>query len=148
MCLYVLTASFWCALRVPNKNDAPFVFTSGCLSRVIYVICVCLYIVVLNTYCVVFLVCFYSSCVPYVVSFSGLSIFIAPSVFSNVYILLSEQRCHKERSNSKKKNNWISQRKINLHTYNLTYDDYNLKPFRINEPATFIIWAYCILHLF
>ena len=28
---------------------------------------------------------FSSSCVPYVASFSGLSFFIAPSVFSNVY---------------------------------------------------------------
>jgi len=42
----------------------------------------------LQTYCVVFLFCFSSSCVHYVASFSGLSIFfvgIAPSVFSNVY---------------------------------------------------------------
>ena len=35
----------------------------------------CLCIVVSNTYCVVFLFCSSSSCVPYVVSFSGLSIF-------------------------------------------------------------------------
>jgi hypothetical protein len=26
------------------------------------------------------------SCVPYVASFSGLSLFIAPSVFSNIYL--------------------------------------------------------------
>ena len=38
-----------------------------------------------NTYCVVFLFCFSSSCVPYVTSFSGLSIFDCRSVFSNVY---------------------------------------------------------------
>jgi hypothetical protein len=38
-----------------------------------------------NTYCGVFLFCFSSSCVPYVVSFSELSIFITPSVSSNVY---------------------------------------------------------------
>ena len=37
-----------------------------------------------NTYCVVFLLCFSSFCVPYVASFSGLSIFDSPSVFSNV----------------------------------------------------------------
>jgi hypothetical protein len=49
----------------------------------IYVICVCLRVVVSNTYCVVFLFCFSSSCVPYIASFSGLSILIAPSVFSN-----------------------------------------------------------------
>jgi hypothetical protein len=34
---------------------------------------------------VVFLFCLSSSCVPYVVSFSGLSILVCPSVFSNVY---------------------------------------------------------------
>jgi hypothetical protein len=31
-----------------------------------------------NTYCVVFLFCFSSSCVPYVAGFSGLSIFDCP----------------------------------------------------------------------
>jgi hypothetical protein len=35
-------------------------------------------IVVSNTYCVVFLFCFSSSCVPDVASFSGLSIFDCP----------------------------------------------------------------------
>ena len=84
-------------------------------ARVIHVICVCLCIVVSSTYCVVFLLCLSSSCVPYVASFSGLYIFdcpfgilyrlfvlclvypmlpvsldctflIAPSVFSNVYL--------------------------------------------------------------
>ena len=44
-------------------------------SRLIYVICVCLRIVVSNTQCVVFLIYLSSSCVPYVSSFSGLSIF-------------------------------------------------------------------------
>ena len=38
----------------------------------------CLRIVVSNTYCVVFLFCFSSSCVPYVVSFSGLSFYDCP----------------------------------------------------------------------
>jgi hypothetical protein len=32
------------------------------------------------------LVCFSSSCVPYVASFSGMSFLIASSVFSNVYV--------------------------------------------------------------
>jgi hypothetical protein len=41
--------------------------------------------VVSNTYCVVFLFCFSSSCVLYVDSFSGISILVAPSVFSSVY---------------------------------------------------------------
>ena len=43
-----------------------------------------------NTYCVVFLFCFSSSCVPYVAIFSELSFFlIVPSLFSNVYQTLS-----------------------------------------------------------
>ena len=36
-------------------------------------------------YFVVFLFCLSSSCVPYVASFSGLSMLIVPSVFSNIY---------------------------------------------------------------
>jgi hypothetical protein len=39
-----------------------------------------------STQCVVFLLCFSSSCVPFVASFSGLSNLIAFSVFSNVYL--------------------------------------------------------------
>ena len=44
-------------------------------SCLIQVICVCLCIVVFNTYCVVFLFCFSSYCVPYAASFSVLYIF-------------------------------------------------------------------------
>ena len=39
-------------------------------SSLNYVICVCLHIVVSNSYCVVFLFCFSLSCVPYVASLS------------------------------------------------------------------------------
>jgi hypothetical protein len=46
-------------------------------SYLIYVICVCLRTVVSNTYCGVFLLCLSSFCIPYVPSFSGLSILIA-----------------------------------------------------------------------
>ena len=53
-----------------------------------YVIYVCLCIVVSNTYCVVFLFWLSSSCVLYVARFSGLSILIAPSEFSNVYFYI------------------------------------------------------------
>ena len=63
-------------LWFPHKYDVRFVFTSSCLSCLIYVICVCLRILVSNTDCVVF--CFSSSCVLYVASFSGLSIFDCP----------------------------------------------------------------------
>ena len=55
-------------------------FVGSCL---ICVMCVCLCVVMSNRRCVVFLFCFSSSCVPYIASFSGLSILIAPSVFSN-----------------------------------------------------------------
>jgi hypothetical protein len=75
MCLYVLSSVLWCPLRFPHKNDVRFVFISSAVVCLIYVICVCLRIVVSNTYCVAFLLCFSSSCVLYVASFSGLSIF-------------------------------------------------------------------------
>ena len=42
------------------------------------------YTLFINTYCVVFGFCLSCSCVPHVTSFSGLSIFGCPSVFSNV----------------------------------------------------------------
>jgi hypothetical protein len=70
------------------KNDVRFVFTSSCLwegSCLIYVICDYLRILVSNTYCVVFLFCFTSSCVPYC------PFVIAPSVFSNAYWTNIEQ---------------------------------------------------------
>ena len=57
------------------------------VSCLIYVICVCLRIVVSITYCVVFLFCFSSSCVPYVARFSRLTMFYCPSVFSNVLLV-------------------------------------------------------------
>jgi hypothetical protein len=49
-----------------------------------YLRCLCLCIVVFNTYCVVFLFCFSSSMLP--VSLDCPFV-IAPSLFSNVYIL-------------------------------------------------------------
>ncbi len=71
------------------QDDVRFVLIIRYLwegSCLIYVICTCLRIVVSKTYCVVFLFCLSSSCVSYVASFSGLSIVIAPSVFSSVYL--------------------------------------------------------------
>jgi hypothetical protein len=52
----------------------------------IQVMFVCLRIVVSNTYCVLFLLCFSSSCGPYVASFSGLS-FLPLTYFFNYYII-------------------------------------------------------------
>jgi hypothetical protein len=49
-----------------------------------YLRCLCLCIVVTNTYCVVFLFCFSSSMLPFSLDCPFL---IAPSIFSNVYIL-------------------------------------------------------------
>ena len=70
------------SVTIPHKNYVRFVFTSSCLkegSCLIYVICVCLRVMVSNTYCVVlFLFCFSSSSVPYVPSFSEISIFDCP----------------------------------------------------------------------
>ena len=87
-------------IYVPHKNDVRFLFISSCLyegSCHIYVICVCLGIVVSNTYCIVFLLWFiFVLCILYCqflwnVNFwlhfrhSLMSIFVAPSVFSNDY---------------------------------------------------------------
>ena len=78
--------TFWvpyCDIRCDftHRNDVLFVYNSSCLyegSCPIYAMCVCLCIVVSNTYCVVFLFCFSSSCISYATSFSGLSIFDCP----------------------------------------------------------------------
>jgi hypothetical protein len=51
----------------------------------IYFICVCLRIVVSNTYCVVFLFCFFFVLCTLCCQFLWIVFFIAPSVFSNVY---------------------------------------------------------------
>ena len=71
-----------------KKNDIRFVFTYSCLyegSCLIYVICVCLCIVMSNTYCVVF--CFSPSYVPMLPVSLDWPFLILPSVLSNVYIL-------------------------------------------------------------
>ena len=77
MCLYVLCSVLWCPLRFPHKKDVRFfsylqLFVES--SYLIYVMCVCLRIMLSNIFCVAFLFCFSSSCVPYVGSFSRLSI--------------------------------------------------------------------------
>ena len=60
-------------------------------SRLIYVMCVWLRIVVSYIYCVVLLVCVSSSCVPYVASFSGLSTFDCQYSLTFIYYL--QPRC-------------------------------------------------------
>ena len=70
ICIYVLT--FWVQCYVVwflNNNYVRFLFTSRCLQKGPCIICI------------VFLYCFSSSCVPYVASFSGLSIFLNSLTF-------------------------------------------------------------------
>ena len=68
------------------------------------VICVCLRIVVSNT-CVMFLFVSFYFVLPYIFySFSGLFVFIAPSVFSNVYL---EDKSKHQRDNWSRKY-WVS----------------------------------------
>jgi hypothetical protein len=81
MCLYILSSVLWYPLRFPHINDVRFVIISGCLYEcacLICVVCVCWRMMVSVTYCAVFLFYFSSSCVPYVTSFSGLSIVDCP----------------------------------------------------------------------
>ena len=58
------------------------------LSKVVFVICVCLRIVVSSTYCVVFLVCLSLRLVyPMLLVFLDCPFLITPSVFANVYLV-------------------------------------------------------------
>ena len=86
-----LSSVSWCPLWFPHKHDVRSVFTSSCLQEglcLAYVVCVCFRIVVSNTYCVVFLFCFCSSCVACIASFSGLSIFDCPfGILFRVFIV-------------------------------------------------------------
>ena len=56
MCLYVLSSMLLCGLRFLHEKGVQFVFTSCCLCEGwgLYIICVCLRIVVSNTYSGVF----------------------------------------------------------------------------------------------
>ena len=84
----------WCPLRIPHNNDVRFGFTSRCLyegSCLISVICVCLRIVVSNTYSGV--LCFWFVCLRHVHPNLPVSLdcsyLIVHSVFSNVYLPVS-----------------------------------------------------------
>ena len=60
-------------------------------SHVLFTLFVFVYVIVVsNAYCVVFLLCLFWSCVPYVACFSVLSILIAHSVLSTVYLIVSD----------------------------------------------------------
>jgi hypothetical protein len=94
MCLYVLNSVLWCLLRFLHENDVRFVFISSCF---IYVICACCRKVLSNTYCVLFLFCFSSSCILLynilLPVFLDCSFLIVTSVFSNVYSIMSICMC-------------------------------------------------------
>jgi len=88
-CCFILLCvfTFWvpcCHVRYDFRiktmfgSSLPPVVCRKAHECLIYVICVCLRIVRCNTYCVVFLFYFSSSCVPNVASFSGLSILDCP----------------------------------------------------------------------
>ena len=70
----------------------------------IYVIFVCLRIVVSNTYCVFFMLCFSSSCGPYVASFSGLS-FLPLTYFFKLLHYLETVKFNVDMSNNPK--HWL-----------------------------------------
>ena len=71
-----------------KKNDVRFVFTTSCLYEgpcLIYVICVCLRIVVSNTYlCCIFVLFFFVVCTFMLPVSLDCSFLIFPSVLSNV----------------------------------------------------------------
>jgi hypothetical protein len=70
----VCSSSIYDLLIVDKRNKVSWTGTINYIT----IICVWLCIVVYNTYCVVFLLCLSSSCVPYFASFSGLSISDCP----------------------------------------------------------------------
>jgi hypothetical protein len=77
MSFFGLSFLLWCSLRFPHKtmfnSSLPPTVCRRLMSYLRYLCVLC--IVVSNTYCVVFLLCLSSSCVPHVASFSGLSTF-------------------------------------------------------------------------
>ena len=75
MCLYALSSVLWCPLRFPYIKQCSVrlylqLFVAGVMTYLRYL---CFF-----AHSVVFLFCLSSSCVPYVASFSGLSIFDCP----------------------------------------------------------------------
>ena len=117
------------SVTISAWNDVGFVFTSSCLwerSCFIYVICVCVRIVVSNTYCVVFLFCLSLSCVSYVASLFGLDcpFMITSSVFAKKSLKIPKgviriRILKKNRQNNgrKKKYKWSNSDVQNVYSY-------------------------------
>ena len=81
VCLYILSSMLWnrydFRVKTMFGSSLPDIYLRGFMSYLRYLY-LCARIVVTNTYCVVFLFCLSSSCVPYVASSSVLSIFDFP----------------------------------------------------------------------
>ena len=95
MYIYVLTSLFWCPLRLPHASVRFYLqlCVGGFMSYLGYL---CLFANrVVQHILSVFLLSFSSPCIPYIAIFSGLSICIAPSVFSNGYFcnFFNTNRC-------------------------------------------------------
>jgi hypothetical protein len=85
MCIHVRWCDVSYEFRIKTMIGSslpPVLCRAACI---VYVMYGWFRIMVSDTYCVVVLCCFSSSCVPYVASFSRLYIFYCPFVFSNVY---------------------------------------------------------------
>ena len=88
MCLSVLSVVLWGPLRFPRGRDVRFVFVSSGLcegSCLVFIVCVCLRVVVSNTYCVAFFFVLCTVCWQFLWIFHLL---FAPSVFSEVFLLV------------------------------------------------------------
>jgi hypothetical protein len=88
----------WCPLLFWHRNDVRVVFASSCVwegSCLIYVVCVCLRIVVSKTYCVVFLLYLYSSCVLYMVVSNTYCVVFLLYLYSScvLYMVVSKTYC-------------------------------------------------------
>jgi len=83
MCLYILSSVLWCFIQFLHNNLQLFV--GGLMA---YLCCVCLHIVVSNTYCVMFLLCLVY---PMLLVSLDCHFLIAPAVFSNIYLNLRRE---------------------------------------------------------
>jgi hypothetical protein len=86
-----LFALFVFVCRRTHVLIALFVFVCRRIMSCLPCLCLFAYSGVQHILCCVF-VLFASSCVSYVANFSGLSVFIAPSVLSNVYLNRDNQQ--------------------------------------------------------
>jgi hypothetical protein len=89
VCLYILSSVLWCPLRFPhNTMFCSLLPPVVCRERIYHLrYIVSLRIVVSNTYCDLFLFCFLRLVFPILPVSLDCQFLIAPSVFSNIYIL-------------------------------------------------------------